>query len=802
MKEKNLGDITKIKIEDIPDCDIITHGSPCFRAGTLITTRKGLIPIEEIKEGDMILTHKLRFKKVVKTIVTNTNKIYELKAKDILTTYVTEEHPYYIRKIFKTKNGEINYTEPKWEKVGKLKKGDFIGIPLLEAKGKKDEIIIDNILWKPFISKELLDTNEDVYNFEVTDDNSYVANNCIVHNCQDFSVAGNGKGGDAGTNTRSSLMWHTVNIVEHKLPKIVIWENVKGVLSKKHKHNFDKYLEKMDILGYNNYYQVLNAKNYGIPQNRERIFVVSVRKDIDNELFEFPKPFDNGLRLKHMLEDNVAEKYYINEERCENLLKELKEKETSDLVRAECKSSTNRHQWDLVVKKVKNKNQDISYCIDANYAKGTTVNDFLKKSRRQLVVVTSGEPSKNEITKINNSKRFSQKEMLKEKQRTGKLLVIGNTVPSNHTTGRVFNTDGISPTVMYRNSKVVQILEEQNELEVRPCLTPDREKKRQNGRRFKENDEPMFTLTANDRHGVIIKESCVLRKERTEYGKKVRKEYELGELKENISGMVSLHPRKDGVSNTITTVQKDNLLLVSNECKQALNISKKILNDNERQKRTDYPDEISPTVLARNDNAKLLQVGMLDMKGNEQIRRVYDLKGIAPTINTCSGGHREPKIVCKEDDMRKNNELIFLGGITEKDWAKNGKNFSRNFPQGERVYDSNGIACSQTAQGGGTRSYTGLYLEKAENPKSIVNYRIRKLTPLECWRLMGFDDEDYWKARRALEEKYYNGKDRSNSQMYKQSGNSIVVNVLEGIFLELQKQGLLFNDRDNDPNIF
>jgi DNA (cytosine-5)-methyltransferase 1 len=65
--------------------------------------------------------------------------------------------------------------------------------------------------------------------------------------------------------------------------------------------------------------------------------------------------------------------------------------------------------------------------------------------------------------------------------------------------------------------------------------------------------------------------------------------------------------------------------------------------------------------------------------------------------------------------------------------------------------------------------------------------KIRKLTPLECWRLMGFDDEDYWSAREALEKKYYNGRDRSNSQMYKMAGNSIVVNVLEEIYKKLFK---------------
>ena len=140
--------------------------------------------------------------------------------------------------------------------------------------------------------------------------------------CQDFSIAGHQKGGDKGTGTRSSLMWATVDIVEHCKPKVVIWENVKNVLSKKHKHNFDGYLEVMEQLGYNNYYQVLNAKDYGIPQNRERIFTISIRKDVD-EGYTFPGPQELTLRLKDMLEDEVDEKYYISTCKVQQLLQNI-----------------------------------------------------------------------------------------------------------------------------------------------------------------------------------------------------------------------------------------------------------------------------------------------------------------------------------------------------------------------------------------------------------------------------------------------------------------------------------------------
>ena len=137
----------------------------------------------------------------------------------------------------------------------------------------------------------------------------------IMHGspCQDFSLAGKQAGGDEGSGTRSSLMYETIRIVEKLKPKYVIWENVKNLLSKKHRHNFDAYLETMEQLGYKSYYQVLNAKDYGIPQNRERIFTISIRNDID-KVFELPPKQELKLKLKDMLEDEVDEKYYLPDE--------------------------------------------------------------------------------------------------------------------------------------------------------------------------------------------------------------------------------------------------------------------------------------------------------------------------------------------------------------------------------------------------------------------------------------------------------------------------------------------------------
>lgn len=138
--------------------------------------------------------------------------------------------------------------------------------------------------------------------------------------CQDFSIAGKQAGGDLGTGTRSSLMWNTVNIVAYTKPKYVVWENVKNILSKKHKHNFDNYLSIMESLGYNNYYKVLNAKDYGIPQNRERVYTISIRKDIDKGTFKFPKKEELKLKLKDILEEDVEDKYYLKQNQIKNFV--------------------------------------------------------------------------------------------------------------------------------------------------------------------------------------------------------------------------------------------------------------------------------------------------------------------------------------------------------------------------------------------------------------------------------------------------------------------------------------------------
>lgn len=168
----------------------------------------------------------------------------------------------------------------------------------------------------------------------------------IMHGspCQDFSLAGKQAGGDEGSGTRSSLMYETIRIVEKLKPKYVIWENVKNLLSKKHIHNFNAYLETMEQLGYKNYYQVLNAKDYGIPQNRERVFTVSI---LGNENYEFPKGnvCNNEIDMVEIPQKVKVRKYEVDTEKLKSVLREHKNKSNKIIAESLNKPLTLVEHW-------------------------------------------------------------------------------------------------------------------------------------------------------------------------------------------------------------------------------------------------------------------------------------------------------------------------------------------------------------------------------------------------------------------------------------------------------------------------
>lgn len=128
--------------------------------------------------------------------------------------------------------------------------------------------------------------------------------------CQDFSNAGLQKGGTEGSGTRSSLLWECRRAIIAKRPKYLLLENVAALVSQKFLPLFNKWQAELASYGYSNFAEVLNAKDFGVPQNRERVFLVSI---LNGDSYHFPKPFKLEKRLKDVLEENVEEKYYLGD---------------------------------------------------------------------------------------------------------------------------------------------------------------------------------------------------------------------------------------------------------------------------------------------------------------------------------------------------------------------------------------------------------------------------------------------------------------------------------------------------------
>ena len=132
--------------------------------------------------------------------------------------------------------------------------------------------------------------------------------------CQSISFAGYGHGLDRGSGTRSSLLWECERVIEQQKPKYLLMENVKALLSVKHKHNFDIWKEWLDDMGYNSYVMVLNAKHFGIPQNRERVFMVSIRKDVDNG-YEIPVGHEIDVKISDFVDYSVEARLSMEKHR-------------------------------------------------------------------------------------------------------------------------------------------------------------------------------------------------------------------------------------------------------------------------------------------------------------------------------------------------------------------------------------------------------------------------------------------------------------------------------------------------------
>ena len=299
----------------------------------------------------------------------------------------------------------------------------------------------DDIVWYPIRKITKTDKIENVFNIEVEEDHTYTANNIITYNCQDFSVAGKQKGSvwtckeceheynpltvhwsERGKcpncssenieKTRSSLLVEYLRVVRANRPNFGIYENVKNIVGRQFKDTtFKLFTDELEEYGYNVYWKVLNAKNYGIPQNRERVYLIFIKKDLDNGKFQFPKPFDNGIRLKDILEDVVDSKYYISEDKTEKIIHVLNK-------------LNNVNEQDNSVQVIdksynKPKQIEVANCITAREDRGIST---------------------------------------RKSEGTAVLECIGNVNPSNKgMNGNVYNNNGLAPTLTTNKGEGVKV---------------------------------------------------------------------------------------------------------------------------------------------------------------------------------------------------------------------------------------------------------------------------------------------------------------------------------------------------------
>lgn len=227
--------------------------------------------------------------------------------------------------------------------------------------------------------------------------------------------------------TRSGLLYEVERLLvtakqNGNLPKYLLMENVDALVSKKYIDSFNDWLARLENLGYHSYYQVINAKNAGVPQNRKRIFVFSILKEIDTGKFTFPVPFDNGIRLKDVLENTVEEKYYLSDEKVASFLGNLIKTEDEDTV------SVKQATKDGYIK------CDLPGVADLSYPGSTTRRGRVQENGTVSPTLTAAQTG---ICKL---------------EKTNEVLQVGNIAEGksgweNPQTGRIYSTEGCSPTL-------------------------------------------------------------------------------------------------------------------------------------------------------------------------------------------------------------------------------------------------------------------------------------------------------------------------------------------------------------------
>lgn len=522
--------------------------------------------------------------------------------------------------------------------------------------------------------------------------------------CTDCSVAGKLAGLKKGSGTRSGLLWEVERLLliaqqNGTLPKYLLLENVKNLVSKKFKADFDSWLFCLSELGYTNYWKVLNAKDYGIPQNRERVFCVSIRGQ--HTPFIFPEKKELKLRLRDMLDSVVDEKYYLKESTIRSILASKFNARRDSIRQPEgiacCLKARDFHE---------------PQCVQVGELSGEKWDKMHDISRR--VYDTDG------VSPTVHCQGGGNTEL-----KIAENLVIGGL--QAHQTPR---TDGISPALteaMGKGGGQTPIIAEPQErfhkqafdtLQENDCKdgdTIDAFNKKVN----KSGICPTLTTRPEGFKTAILPVVCAMRGRNPENS---------SDRTPGIPLVQRLEVNESGTSNALTTVQKDNLVLEPNN------------------------------YIARRYGDFIEEKGYIP-----EMFVVYnksEIKDIAPTLTgQCVSASGSSAVLKLEKPIK-----VKVATKQGYEIADAGDYVNTSFPTSNTKRGRVGKGIAHTLTCGDC------------NAVVTQNVRIRKLTPRECLRLMGWNDEQIDKIQNAKV---------SNTQQYRQAGNGIVVQVLEEIFKAL-----------------
>lgn len=568
--------------------------------------------------------------------------------------------------------------------------------------------------------------------------------------CQDISVAGKGAGIKEGT--RSGLLFEVerlLHVASEKgtLPKYLLLENVKNLVSKKFKADFDKWLDFLAELGYTNYWKVLNAKDYGIPQNRERVFCVSIRGE--HKPFVFPKPKELTIRLRDMIDETVDERFYLKESTIRSILRSTFNSRRDSIRPGDGLANT------LLARDWRG-----PQCVQVGEVVGEKwdkMHDISKRVYEPDGIAPTVHCQQGGNTELKIAEDF----------------VLGGL--QKHQTPR---TDGISPTLTEAMGKgggqtpiiidtaepkerfYKQAFETLKENECKVGDTIDAFNKKVN----KSGVCPTLTTRPEGFKTAILPVVGAMRGRNPE---------DPSDRTAGVPTEQRLEINEKGLCNALTTVQKDNLVIeedkqdyVSRRYNEFIEEKGYVPEMFVAYNKTEIKD-VAPTLTGQcsspSGSSAVLKLEVEDVKvlapnnwghkaGDGTITRARTEKEIVPALQASAGQTQQSYLKVKVANKKGYEE------------ARPGDYVNITYPgsKTKRGRVGNGVAHTLTCGDG--------------NAVITENVRIRKLTPRECLRLMGWKDEQIDKIVAAK---------ISGTQQYRQAGNGIVVQVLESIFKAL-----------------